>query len=88
VHLAGLAGVPAQGTGAVALNVTATGSTVPGFVTVYPCGSIPTASNVNFTAGQTVPNSVIAPLSPDGRVCFAANTPTHLVVDVSAWFPA
>ena len=87
VPMAGRAGIPGVGVGAVSLNVTATESGVPGFVTVYPCGSIPTASNVNFTAGQTVPNSVIAPLSPDGTVCFYANTPTHLLADVSGWFP-
>jgi hypothetical protein len=47
--------------GAVSLNVTVTDPVGPGFVTVYPCGERPLASNVNFTSGQTVPNAVITP---------------------------
>ncbi|MEN9507177.1 MAG: hypothetical protein RI958_3103, partial [Actinomycetota bacterium] len=86
VKVAGRAGVPLSGVGAVALNVTATESGLPGFVTVFPCGDLPMASSVNFAAGQTVPNSVIAPVSANGEVCFFANTNTHLVADVSAWF--
>jgi hypothetical protein len=56
-----------QRVGAVALNVTVTHTENPtigdGYVTVYPCGTRPDASNLNFVAGQTIPNSVIAPVS-------------------------
>ena len=53
------------GVGAVVLNVTVTDAQGPGFVTVYPCGAVrPLASSLNFVAGQTVPNAVIA----QGRV--------------------
>ncbi len=83
----GHGGVPDSGVGAVALNVTAVDALGAGFVTVYPCGPMPTTSNVNYVAGQTVPNAVIAPLSDDGRVCFYTFKSIHLVVDVSAWFP-
>ncbi|MSX15665.1 MAG: hypothetical protein F2805_05040, partial [Actinobacteria bacterium] len=57
---------------AAALNVTVVdgeAAAVGGYVTVFPCGDRPTASNVNFVDGQTVPNAVIAPVSADGRVC-------------------
>jgi hypothetical protein len=86
-HIAGQGGVPASGVGAVALNVTAVDAQGWGYVTVYPCGPMPVASNVNYVAGQTVPNAVIAPLSPSGDVCFYTYGPIHLLVDVSAWFP-
>src|SRR5262249_16092499 len=62
-------GVPANGVGAVVLNVTATGPTAPGYVTVYPTGSTrPTASNLNFLTGQTTPNLVIAKVGTSGKV--------------------
>jgi len=75
--------------GSVALNVTATGASAPGFVTVYACGTQPpTASNVNFFPGQTVPNLVITKVADDGTVCLFSPTAVHLVVDVSGALPA
>src|SRR6478736_2788703 len=69
VPVAGRAGVPGDAT-AVALNVTATDTTAPGFVTVWPAGlPRPEASNLNVEgAGQTVPNLVIVPLGEGGAV--------------------
>ncbi len=88
----GKGGVPASGVGAVALNVTVVAGENPtiggGFVTVFPCGTRPDASNLNFTAGQTIPNSVIAPLSASGTVCFYVYGTAHLLADVSGWVPA
>ena len=73
---------------AVALNVTAVGATVDGHVTVYPCGADqPTASNLNFTTGAVIPNAVIAKIGAGGKVCLFASAATHLVVDVSAYYP-
>ncbi len=84
-HVAGKAGLPSSGLGTVALNVTVTNPAGPGFVTVYPCGAVPTASNVNYSANQTVPNAVIAPVSVSGDVCFYTTSTTNLLADVSAW---
>jgi hypothetical protein len=86
VHIAGTGGVPATDVGAVSLNVTVTNPVAPGFVTVYPCGDRPLASNVNFTAGQTVPNAVITPVSTTGDVCLYAHADTDLIADVNGWF--
>jgi YVTN family beta-propeller protein len=89
VAVAGQAGVPADAT-AVALNVTATETTAPGFVTVWPAGlPRPEASNLNVeNAGQTIPNLVIVPLGEGGAVDVFTQTATHLVVDViGAWQP-
>ncbi len=85
VNVTGAAGLPASGIGAVSLNVTATETQGPGFVTVYPCGTRPGASSLNFVTGQTVPNAVIAPVSAAGEVCFYANAATHLLADVNGW---
>jgi hypothetical protein len=86
----GRAGVPA-GVGAVVLNVTVTGPVGSGFVTLWPCDGSgpPTASNVNFVAGLTVPNLVVVPVSASGEVCvFVAESATHLIADLNGWFPA
>ena len=89
VRIAGVDGVPAVGAGAVVLNVTVTEPTAPGFVTVYPTGAErPTASNLNFVPGQTVPNLVIVKLGRGGVVSFYnLQGATHLVADVAGWFP-
>jgi subtilisin family serine protease len=86
IPVTAVAGIPAQGVDAVALNVTATDPTGSGYVSVYPCGAAPTASNLNFDAGDTVPNVVIAQVSDVGTVCLDAPTSTHLVVDANGWF--
>ena len=85
--IAGL--TPSSGVGAVSLNVTATGTTADefgGYVTVYPCGALPNASNLNFVSGQTVPNAVIAPVSTSGEVCFYTRGTTDLIVDLNGYF--
>jgi len=88
LQVTGKGGVPGSGVSAVALNVTAVSTEANdfgGFVTVYPCGDVPDVSNLNFTSGQTIPNSVIAPVSADGKVCFYVYGKTHLLADVSGY---
>jgi hypothetical protein len=80
--------VPANGVGAVSLNVTSTGSTSAGYITTYDCGARELVSSVNFPAGGTVGNAVIAPLSLRGTVCFYSSAPTDIVVDINGWFAA
>ena len=85
--VAGRGGVPADAVAAT-LNVTVTEPAAPGFATVYPCGSTrPTASNLNFDAGATIPNAVITKIGTDGKVCIYASQPLQLVVDVNGEFP-
>ena len=68
VQIAGTGSVPLGATGAV-LNVTAVNAAAPGFLSVFPCGTaVPDASNLNYAAGQTIPNAVFARLSADGHV--------------------
>src|SRR5512144_1515514 len=85
----GRGGVPSTGVGSVALNVTVTEPTASSYLTVWPSGATrPLASSVNFTAGETVANSVITKVGADGRIAifnFSGNT--HIVVDVVGWFP-
>ena len=80
-------GLPA-GVTAVALNVTATGPSAASFLTVYPGGTTrPTASNLNFVAGQTIPNMVLVPLGAGGKVTFYNNTGTvNVIADLVGYF--
>jgi hypothetical protein len=88
LQVAGRGGVPGDAA-AVVLNVTVTGGVGPGFVTVFPCGSAqPNASNLNYLAGSTVANAVIAKIGVGGRVCLFVSNGTHLIADVNGYFPA
>ena len=89
VSVAGLGGVPATGASAVLLNVTVTGSTSSGYLTVSPDGTArPTVSNLNFSAGQTVPNLVAATLGADGKINIynGSGGTVHVIADVAGYF--
>ena len=79
--------VPGLGVGAVLLNVTVTAPTASSFVTVWPNGfTQPNASSLNFTAGKTVANLVIAQVGVGGAVSFYNDIgAVHLIADVLGW---
>jgi hypothetical protein len=81
-------GVPSSGVSGVVLNVTVTNTSAAGYLTVYPTGAPrPTASNLNWAAGWTVPNRVFVPVGTAGKVTFFNFTgSTDLVVDVNGYF--
>ncbi len=86
VQVTGEGGVPSAAR-AVALNVTVTGTTAGSYLTVYPGGSRPTASDLNWVAGETVPNLVIAAMSSSGTVTiYNYSGSTQVVVDVMGWY--
>jgi hypothetical protein len=87
LQVAGRGDVPADNVAAATLNVTVTEPDGAGFVTAYPCDrDRPTASNLNFVAGQTVPNLVTVRLSASGTLCLFTSATTHLVADIAAWY--
>jgi len=93
----GFNGLPATGVGSVVMNVTVTEPDLFSFVTVYPPdGALPLASNLNFNAGETIPNQVITKVST-GPIPSGPSTPgwiayfnkqgnTHLIVDIFGFF--
>ncbi|MFJ2747840.1 hypothetical protein [Streptomyces sp. NPDC087297] len=88
VQVAGTRGIPA-GAKAVALNVTVTNPRTAGYLTVFPGGqSAPNTSNVNFTSGQTIANSVIVPVGADGKIMVRNGSwdPADVVVDVVGYY--
>jgi hypothetical protein len=86
VALAGHGGVPTSGPEAVTLNITVDQAQGGGFVTVFPCGQrVPTASNLNFSRGQTIANLVNVKLAADGTVCIYTSASAHVLADVAGY---
>ena len=75
-------------TKAVAMNVTAAAPTATSYLTVYPTGATrPNASNLNFVAGQTVPNMVVVAVGAGGRVTlFNAAGSVDVLADLAGYF--
>ncbi len=84
LNVAGQRSVPSTAT-SVTFNLTATDSTADGYLTAYPCGSMPPTSNVNFGAGRTVANGGTVALSPSGTLCVYSSSPVHVILDVVGW---
>ncbi|MGW5851078.1 PKD domain-containing protein [Streptomyces sp. NPDC055254] len=89
VKVASRAEIPAGAT-AVVLNVTVTNTRTSGHVTAFPGRGYerPATSNVNYTAGQTVPNLVIVPIGEDGYVELYNGgwEPVDLIADVTGYY--
>ena len=87
LQVTGAAGVPATAS-AVVMNVTATGSSAGSVLSVWPAGQgQPVASNLNFAAGQTIPNLVTVMLGTGGQVSFAtAIGSVDVIADVVGYY--
>jgi len=91
VRVAGVDNVPADASAVVA-NVTVAGPSAPGFLTAFPAPASgpptpPTASNVNFTAGQVIANRVIIPVGANGQIEVYNNSGTVRVdVDLDGYY--
>lgn len=88
VQVGGQGGVAASGVSAVVLNVTATNATADSHFTVWPSGtSKPNVSNINFVAGQTVPNQVTVKVGKDGKVLlYNASGSADAIFDVAGYY--
>ncbi len=83
LRIAGRQGVPA-GAKAASLNITSVQSGSPSFVTAFPCGIRPLASNVNIAPEQVATaNGAMVKLSSSGDLCLYAERPVHLIVDIN-----
>ncbi len=88
LQVTGRGGVPSGGVSSVVMNITATGPTATGFLTVFPTGvATPNASNLNFNAGESIPNRVMVGVGTGGQVSiFNPAGTTDVVADVNGWF--
>lgn len=88
VTVLGRAGVPSSGVNAVVLNVTATGSTGPGHLRVWPAGStMPNASVLNTAEGRTQASLVTVGVGGEGKISlYNALGTTHYLIDVLGYY--
>ena len=87
LRVAGRAGLGDE-LGSVVVNITVDQPEAAGFVTVWPCDQKrPNASNVNYSAGQTVGVAAITRVADDGTICLFTRARSHLIVDVAGHFP-
>lgn len=87
--VAGAGGVPATGATAVLLNVTAVGPAGAGNLQVYPDGTTPTGSTLNFIPAVAKAGFVILELPADGKIDVTDNgAPANLLIDVSGYLDA
>jgi len=86
IQISGQGGVP-TGAAAVVMNVTVTNTTAASFLTIYPTGvPRPLASNLNWVAGQTVPNLVEVALGASGQVtAYNGAGSTDVIFDVAGY---
>ena len=69
------------------LNLTVTGATGDGFLTVYPCGEPrPLSSNLNYRVGTTRAVAVTTQIGNNGAVCVYTQAPTHVIADLTGFY--
>src|SRR5207248_816529 len=91
VQILGRGYVPLTGVAAVVVNVTVTGTTGLGYLTIFPTPDVPSnpplASNLNWTAGKTIPNLVEVAVGANGRISIfnGQGSAAHVIVDVEGY---
>ena len=92
VKVANTNGIPAGATAAV-FNVTVVSPKAAGYLTMFPeDGTVPSTSNLDYTAGQITSNRVMVPLSAGGpnagEISVLSSASADVVVDVSGYYTA
>lgn len=85
LQVTGAAGVP-SGASAAAANVTVVGPTGSGFLTAWPCGARPIASNINFLTSEVIAGAASPTLDGSGGMCLQASRSTDAVVDIAGYY--
>ena len=81
------------GDAAVAVNITATGGTANGYLSAYASGgTVPTSSDVNYSARENIANLAIVPTGSDGGIELVAGgkagSTVKAIVDVEGVYSA
>lgn len=72
---------------AATVTVTAR-SAANGYLTLYPCTSVPPTNTVNFVANETTSNSATITLTAGGSTCVWATSATDITIDVTGVYGA
>jgi outer membrane protein assembly factor BamB len=87
VQLGGQSGVPSAELVAVMLTATASNATERGNIRTYPADPIPTVSDLNFVAGISVANAIVAKVSSTGSLIVKSSISyVDAALDVSGYF--
>ncbi|MGE0884883.1 MAG: S8 family serine peptidase [Blastocatellales bacterium] len=72
---------------AIVGNATVVGPSGNGFVTLWPNGQMrPPVSNLNYLAGQTIPNAFTVGLGSDGQFRVYSFTNADFIVDINGYY--
>jgi hypothetical protein len=93
ISVGGHGGGPPNASG-ISGNLTVTGQTFLGYVTVAPhldAGVVPTFSTINFPKGDNRANGFFVALNPDGSIgvvyeASASGASTHFIIDITGYF--
>ena len=87
LQVAGLNNIPSDVL-AVVGNITVTDTSAASYLTAWPDGTTrPTASDLNWTPGATVPNMAVVALSRDGKLdLYNAAGSADVIIDVTGWY--
>jgi PKD repeat protein len=91
LQVTGKNGIPAAGTTAVSVNVTATGASAPGTLTAYADGTTrPALTSLSYVTGITAVNAAIVAVGTDGAIDLYNNgtKPVTIVVDLTGSYYA
>ncbi len=90
VKVAGAGGLPSSGVSAVIINLTASGGSSSGYLSVNPASTPPTTSDVNWTGIEkiAVPNLVVATVDSSGYITIyngSGTSTVNVIVDVTGY---
>jgi Cysteine-rich secretory protein family len=85
VQIAGVRGVPANAK-AISANLTVVDATNSGYITAFPCGELPSTSNVNYEATAAIANAAQLPLAGNGAICIFSTASAQVIIDVNGWW--
>ncbi|MGN6753333.1 MAG: CHAP domain-containing protein, partial [Intrasporangium sp.] len=89
LQVAGRAGLPGTGVGAVLVNVNAMAPAAAGYLTVHASGTPqPGSRELSYGAGGTVTKLVLARVGTDGKIRIYTSARTDLSADIVGWSPA
>lgn len=78
--------IPPEAT-SVFVNLTVTNPEKAGYLTVYPCAQVhPGTSNLNFAAGETIPNLTLTRIGINGCVRVDSGSNTDVIADAVGYF--
>ena len=85
--------IPNPTSKAVSVNMTTTGDSAGGTLTIYACDTaVPTVAHLSFEPNETVAGAAFVPVSASGTICVHVDTPSAalvgVIVDITGQFSA